>query len=173
MDADIGLAFLRIVIGLTMAAHGAQKAFGWWSGPGPEGWRRAVTAMGFRPAGLWTAVSTLAELIGGLLLAMGLLTTFAAAVLIGQSIVIIGQVHLPKGFWNRNSGYEFPLVLAAGAVAVALVGPGALSLDRVLGIAYDDGMRTALVVLGAIGGLAALAVPRVAGREDETAASRS
>jgi putative oxidoreductase len=87
--------------------------------------------------------------------------------------VIIGQVHLPKGFWNRNSGYEFPLVLAAGAVAVALIGPGALSLDRVLGISYDDTLRTALVVLGAIGGLAALAVPRMTPREDETAASRS
>jgi putative oxidoreductase len=161
-SADIGLAFLRIVIGLTMAAHGAQKAFGWWSGPGPEGWRKALAAMGFRPSGLWAAISTLAELVGGLFLALGLLTPFAAAILVAQSVVIIGQVHLPKGFWNRNSGYEFPLVLAAGAVAVALVGPGALSLDRVLGIAFDDTVRLGLLVLGAIGGLAALTVPRFA-----------
>jgi putative oxidoreductase len=162
MDADIGLAFLRIVIGLTMAAHGAQKAFGWWSGPGPEGWRRAVTAMGYRPGALWAAVSTLAELVGGLLLAIGLFTPFAAAVLIAQSVVIIGQVHLPKGFWNRNSGYEFPLVLAAGAVAVALIGPGALSLDNALGVSFDDSVRLVLLVLGAIAGLAALMIPRLA-----------
>jgi putative oxidoreductase len=160
MDSDIGLAFLRVVIGLTMAGHGAQKAFGWWSGPGPQGWRQAVTAMGFRPVGLWVAVSTGAELAGGLLLAVGLLTPFAAAVLVGQSVVIIGQVHWPKGFWNKNAGYEFPLVLAAGAVAVALIGPGRLSLDSLLGISFDDGLRLGLLVVGAIGGLAALMVPR-------------
>jgi putative oxidoreductase len=167
-SADIGLAFLRIVIGLTMAAHGAQKAFGWWAGPGPEGWNRAVTSMGFRPAGLWAAVSTLAELAGGLLVAFGLLTPFAAAVLIAQSVVIIGQVHLPKGFWNRNSGYEFPLVLAAGAVAVTLIGPGALSLDHALGIGFDDAVRLVLLVLGAIAGLAALMVPRMAANHEDT-----
>jgi putative oxidoreductase len=161
-SADIGLAFLRIVIGLTMAAHGAQKAFGWWAGPGPDGWRRAVTSMGYRPGGFWAVVSTLAELVGGLLLALGLLTPFAAAVLIAQSVVIIGQVHLPKGFWNRNSGYEFPLVLAAGAVAVALIGPGALSLDNAAAIRFNDTVRVVLLVLGAVAGLAALMVPRLA-----------
>jgi len=171
-SADIGLAFLRIVIGLTMAAHGAQKAFGWWSGPGPDGWRRAVASMGFRPSGLWAAISTLAELIGGPLLGVGLFTPVAAAVLVGHCTVIIGQVHLPKGFWNRNSGYEFPLVLAAGAVAVALIGPGALSLDHLLGIAFDDAVRLGLVVVGALGGLAALMVPRVAARDEEAGSAR-
>ena len=169
-SADIGLAFLRIVIGLTMAAHGAQKAFGWWAGPGREGWRGAVTSMGFRPPRFWAEVSTYAELAGGLFLALGLLTPFAAAILVAQSIVIIGQVHLPKGFWNRNSGYEFPLVLAAGAVAVTLIGPGALSLDNVLGLRFDDSLRAALLVLGAIAGIGALIVPRL-GREDATASA--
>jgi putative oxidoreductase len=160
-SADIGLAFLRIVIGLTMAAHGAQKAFGWWSGPGPAGWRGAMAT-----------VSTAAELVGGLLLAFGLLTPFAAAALIGQSVVIIGHVHVPKGFWNRDSGYEFPLALAAGAIAVALTGPGALSLDNVLGLHYDQSVRAALVASGAIGGLIALMVPRV-GTTDQAAGAGS
>src|SRR5918911_1311101 len=159
-SADFGLAFLRLAIGLTMAAHGAQKAFGWWSGPGPEGWRKAVASMGFEPAGLFARVSTLAELAGGMFLALGLLTPFAAAILVGQSIVIIGHVHAPKGFWNKNAGYEFPLALAAGAVAVALTGPGLLSLDNVLGLRFDDTVRTALLVVGAVGGLGALMVPR-------------
>ncbi len=161
-SADIGLAFLRIVIGLTMAAHGAQKAFGWWSGPGPVGWRGAMDRMGFRPAPLWATVSTAVELVGGLLLAFGLLTPFAAAALIAQSVVIIGQVHAPKGFWNRDSGYEFPLALLAGAVALALAGPGALSLDNALGLRFDDAVRVALVALGALGGLIALMIPRLA-----------
>ena len=169
--ADIGLAFLRIVVGLTMAAHGAQKAFGWWAGPGPEGWRKAMTAMGYRPPALWAVVSTLVELVGGVLLTIGLFTPFAAAALIAQSVVIIGQVHWSKGFWNRNSGYEFPLVLGAGAVAVELTGPGALSLDRALGIAFDDPVRLVLVVLGVVAGLAALTVPRLAARQDAGSAS--
>jgi putative oxidoreductase len=171
-SADIGLAFLRIVVGLTMAAHGAQKAFGWWAGPGPAGWRGIMNSLGFRPSRLWATVSTGAELGGGLLLALGLLTPFAAAVLVGQSIVIIGHVHAPKGFWNTNSGYEFPLALAAGAVAVALAGPGAISLDNELGLRFDGVVRVALVALGAIGGLIALLVPRVAATETAHSGSR-
>jgi putative oxidoreductase len=168
VESDIGLAFLRVIVGLTMAAHGAQKAFGWWSGPGRAGWRQAMASMGFRPSGLWASVSTAAELGGGLLLALGLLTPFAAAALIGQSVVIIGHVHAPKGFWNRDSGYEFPLVLLAGAAAVALTGPGALSLDNALGFQFDESVRAALVALGTVGGLIALKVPQLAA--DETSA---
>jgi uncharacterized membrane protein YphA (DoxX/SURF4 family) len=71
---DLGLLILRLVIGLTFAAHGAQKAFGWWSGPKYAGWRAGVESMGLRPAGFWALVSTAAELGGGVLLAVGLLT---------------------------------------------------------------------------------------------------
>ncbi len=112
---DLGLLILRLVIGLTFAAHGAQKAFGWWSGPKYAGWRTGVERMGLRPAGFWALVSTAAELGGGVLLAVGLLTPLATAALIAQSVVIVGLVHLPKGFWNANGGVEFPLSLVAGS----------------------------------------------------------
>jgi putative oxidoreductase len=119
---DLGLLVLRLVVGLTFAAHGAQKAFGWWKGPGWAGWYAVVTRMGFRPVALWGIVSIGAELVGGLLLAAGLFTPFAAMALIGQSVVIVLKAHWARGFWGRDGGFEFPLSLAAGVVAI--VGTG-------------------------------------------------
>jgi putative oxidoreductase len=169
MDSTgLGLLILRLVVGLTMAAHGAQKVFGWWSGPGIAGWGAAMERMGFRPARFFAWLSAGAELVGGMLLAAGLLTPFAAAAVVGQSVVIIGHVHGPKGFWNKNSGFEFPLALVAGAVAVGLIGAGAMSIDAAIGLRFDDTLRAVLLVAGALGGLAALAVPRL-GRNDGAA----
>ena len=160
-SADVGLLVLRLVVGLTFAAHGAQKAFGWWSGPGYAGWTGAIGNMGWRPARLWALVSIAAELVAGLLLAIGLLTPLAAMALIGQSVVIVYGVHWPKGFWNAKGGLEFPLSLAAGAVAMALTGPGAISLDAALGLSVADPVRLGLAALGLVGGLGSLALKRL------------
>ena len=129
---DLGLLILRLVVGLTFAGHGAQKAFGWWNGPGIDGWRGAITRMGFQPVELFLALSIGAELVGGLLLAVGLFTPLAATILIGQLVVIISKAHLPKGFWNTNGGYEYPLALGAGVIAVTFIGAGSISLDHAL-----------------------------------------
>ena len=161
---DLGLLILRVVIGLVMAAHGAQKAFGWWQGPGYAAWRDMVGNMGFHPAELWAALSTAAELLAGLALALGFLTPFAAAAVLAQAIVIIGSVHWPYGFFNTENGIEYPLVLGGGALGIALTGPGAFSLDAALGIAYSDTIRILLVGLGVLGALVALAVSRSATR---------
>src|SRR5512135_2965351 len=99
-SGDLGLLILRLVVGLTMAGHGAQKAFGWWKGPGRAGWHAVVVRMGFRPANAWSLVSTGAELVGGILFAVGLLTPIAAMALIGQSTVIIFKAHWSRGFWS-------------------------------------------------------------------------
>ena len=160
--SDLGLLILRLVVGLTFAAHGAQKAFGWWSGPTFAGWRAGIERMGLRPTGFWALVSTAAELVGGVLLAVGLFTPLATAALIAQSVVIIGLVHLPGGFWNGNGGIEFALSLAAGAVALAGTGPGSASLDAALGASYSEGARMLLIAVGVLGALVALAIPRVA-----------
>lgn len=166
-DADLGLLILRLVVGLTLAGHGAQKAFGWWGGPGLAGWRSAVAHMGFQPVGLWTVASMGAELVGGLALALGFLTPLAAAWLVGQTIVIIGKVHLPKGFWNGKGGIEFSLSLGAAVVAIGLIGPGSISIDGSQGIAFGESVRIALLVIGALGGLTALTISRV--RQQATA----
>jgi putative oxidoreductase len=169
MDAyDLALLVLRLGVGLTFAAHGAQKIFGWWGGPGLSGWKGAVARMGFRPVTLFTSVSALAEFVGGLFLAAGLLTPLAGAVLVGQSVVIIGHVHWPKGFFNTRGGYEFPLVLAVGATALILIGAGAWSVDAAIGFGLDANLRVALIALGIIGGLISLAVPRLSAQDPAT-----
>jgi putative oxidoreductase len=160
-SADLGLLILRLVVGLTFAAHGAQKAFGWWAGPGYAGWTGALQSMGWRPAPLWAVVSVGAELVAGLLLAVGFLTPLAAAALIGQSVVIIFGVHWAKGFWNAKGGWEFPISLAAGAIAIGLTGPGAISVDAALGLAFAPLHRLGLVAVGLLGGLSALGIKQV------------
>ena len=86
-DTDLGLLVIRLVVGLIFAVHGAQKAFGWWAGPGWAGWVAVMDRLLFRPAGLFAAVSMLAELLGGLLLAAGLLTPRSTMMIIGQSVM--------------------------------------------------------------------------------------
>jgi putative oxidoreductase len=129
---DFGLFAVRAVVGLVFAGHGAQKLFGWWGGPGMDRWTGAIERMGFRPARAWATVSALNELAGGLLLAIGLLTPIAAAILVAQSVVIIARVHWAKGFWNTNGGIEYPLVLGVAALGLAFAGPGAWSLDELI-----------------------------------------
>jgi putative oxidoreductase len=159
---DLGLLILRLVIGVTFAGHGAQKAFGWWNGPGLARWRGAIGHMGFQPVELFVALSIGAELVGGLLLAVGLFTPLATTILIGQLVVIISKAHLPKGFWNTNGGYEYPLVLGASVVAITFIGAGSISLDHALGFAFSDSVRAAFLLIGLLGGLLALGASRVA-----------
>lgn len=162
---DVALLVLRIVAGLTFAAHGAQKAFGWWGGPGPERWHGAIHSMGFRPSRLFWFLSMTAELAGGLFLALGLLTPLAAAVLLAQSMVIVFHVHWSKGFFNTRGGWEFALQLASAAFAIGLAGPGQASIDYALRDSFSLTLRVALLVLGIVAGALSLAVPRVAPRE--------
>jgi putative oxidoreductase len=143
---DLGLLIARLVIGMTLAAHGGQKLFGWFGGGSIAGTAPFFEQLGFRPGRLHAALAGLAETAGGLLLAVGLLTPFAAAALIGTMVVAVGSVHWGKGFFLSTGGLEYNLVLAGGALAVAFAGPGALSLDSALGISWS-GASSGLVAL--------------------------
>jgi putative oxidoreductase len=130
---DIGLLLLRLVVGLTIAAHGTQKLFGWFGGPGLDGTGRFLATIGF-PTGRRSAlIAGLGEVCGGVFLAFGLLTPAAAALLLSVMLVAAVTVHMKNGFFVQNGGYEYTLVLGIAALTVAFAGPGSLSLDALLG----------------------------------------
>jgi putative oxidoreductase len=154
---DLGLLILRVVLGLVMAAHGAQKLFGWFSGPGLEKFAGVMEHLNLRPGRLWALVSGLGEFGGGLLLALGLLTPVGAALIIGTMLMAIATVHLAKGFWNTGGGYEYNVIILAAALALGLTGPGAYALDPrpALGLPQTELFSVSLVVvlMGVAGGL--------------------
>jgi putative oxidoreductase len=157
---DFGILIVRLAVGLTFGAHGAQKVLGWWAGPGFAGWTGAIRRMGLRPAPLWAAISAGVELLGGLLLAIGFLTPIAAAVVVAQAVYIVVRAHLPRGFWNKNGGIEFPLQLLAGSLLIAASGPGAIAIDPVIGLEFAVWWRAAILVVALVGSLGAMVIAR-------------
>ena len=134
MSIAFGLLILRLVVGLTVAGHGAQKLFGVWGGPGMNGWTQVVQRLRMRPARPLAWIAALSEFGGGLLLALGLLSPLGSLAIIGAMLVAIATVHLSKGFWVSKGGFEFNLTLIGAAAALAITGPGAFSLDNALRI---------------------------------------
>ena len=99
-----------------------------------NGWVGAMNRMRIRPAVPWAWMSALAEVFGGLGLAVGLLTPLPGLAIAASMLVAIALVHWSRGFWATKGGYEFNLSILAGIAAIALAGPGAYSLDALLRI---------------------------------------
>ena len=91
---DIGLFLLRLTAGLTLAAHGTQKLFGWFGRPGPDATGQFFAMLGFLPGRRHALMAGLAETGGGLLLALGLLTPVAAALVLGLAIFVSCKISL-------------------------------------------------------------------------------
>ena len=123
---DIGLLILRLVLGLTMAAHGLNKFFGGGRIPGTARWFESI---GMKPGTLHARIAALTETSAGLGLAAGLLTPISAAGFVALMLVAAWTVHRPNGFFIVKEGWEYNLVLALSAVAVATIGAGGFSLD--------------------------------------------
>ncbi|GIP47650.1 oxidoreductase [Paenibacillus sp. J53TS2] len=132
MTLALALFIIRLVLGFTMMAHGAQKLFGWFGGYGPKGTGGWMESLGIKPGVLMAVLAGLAEFGGGLLVAAGLFTPFGAALLILTMIVAIVSVHAKNGFWSTAGGYEYNLLLIAVSVGLILSGAGAYSLDALL-----------------------------------------
>src|SRR2546423_9558272 len=143
-----GLLLLRVVVGGTMAAHGAQKLFGWFDGPGLDGVKGMLGNFGFRLPGLMALGLALTE-CAGLLFALGFLTPLAALGIVVVMLNAIALVHFKNGFWNGNGGYEFNLVLLTVAAAVSATGPGRFSIDRAL--RWDDNLSGLWWGVGVVG----------------------
>jgi putative oxidoreductase len=146
---EYGILLLRLVAGLTLAAHGSQKLFGSFSGGGPAGTRKFFAGLGFRTPLAMAFIAGLSEFGGGLLFAFGLVTPFAALALTLVMLNAIGTVHWQKGFFNSAGGFEYNLLIIATALAVSATGAGRFSLDRAFGWAGSiSGPWWALAIAG-------------------------
>lgn len=130
------LLIVRVALGVIFFAHGAQKVFGWFGGPGLRGvigyFKQALGV----PAPL-TVLAAFTELLGGLAMIVGLLVRPAAVGLVIVMLVAVAKVHWPNGFflnWSiepgKGHGFEMNLALIAMALAVLAGGAGALSIDH-------------------------------------------
>lgn len=165
----IGLFVLRAVIGVTVSAHGAQKLFGWFNGPGLNGFGGMLESMKVRPSGLWALVAAGGEFIGGILLVLGFLNPVGPFMVAGAMLVAIGLVHVPNGFWNSNRGLEFPLQILAAAIAISLVGYGPFSIDAAFNLTLPEPASwIVLAILTLITAGAVVAMPRLPERVKAT-----
>jgi putative oxidoreductase len=147
-----------------MAAHGAQKLFGWFGGYGLAGVGGFFETLGFRPGRTFALVAGLAEVAGGLLVALGLLGPIGPALVVSVMIVAAITAHWPNGVFATENGIEVPLLYGVVMAALALTGPGAYSLDSVFGLTalWTPVVTWAVLAIGAVGGLANVAIRRQA-----------
>jgi putative oxidoreductase len=158
-----GLLIGRLVVGLGIAAHGAQKLFGWFGGPGLEGATGYFESLGFYPGRIFASLAAVGEFMGGLLIALGLLGPIGPALLLAVMIVAMMQ-HWSHGFFAMNDGIELPLLYASAGLALAFTGPGAYSLDALLGLdgLWTRGVETVVIVVAVLGALGTLIIRRPA-----------
>jgi putative oxidoreductase len=133
-NAGFAALVLRVPVGIVLAAHGAQKLFGWFGGYGLEGTGQWMASIGLAPGYLMALMAGSAEFFGGLALIFGLLTRPAALVNAFAMFVAIFSVHISHGLFISNNGYEFALALFAATFALAIQGGGKFAIDnRLLG----------------------------------------
>lgn len=125
---NLALLAIRLGVGGTLIAHGTQKLFGWFGGPGPEGAAEGFRQMGFPDPQRAAQLSGLAETAGGASLVLGLGTGAGGAAAAGN-MAVAASVHAPNGFFAADGGFEYPAVLGLASSAIALGGPGKISLD--------------------------------------------
>jgi putative oxidoreductase len=165
---DLALLVVRVVVGLLFVGHGSQKLFGAFGGAGIKGTADTFDAIGLRPGRVNALASGATEVLAGALLTLGLVTPVGAALAIAVMVAAIVTVHLPKGIWNTNGGYEYNVVMMAAAFALAGVGPGDWSLDSALSIDWSStGWALGALGVGVIAGLATVIGSRLGARQED------
>ena len=165
MDAwtlSAGLLIARLAIGLLMAAHGAQKLFGWFGGPGLRRFGEVLAQMGYRPGLAFASAAAVGEFASGLLIALGFLGPIGPALMLSVMIVAMITVHWSHGVFAMKNGIEVPLLYAVASIVFAVVGYGAYSLDALLGAAnpWPAPLAWGALAVGLLGGLANSAIRR-------------
>lgn len=158
----LGLLVARVVFGLVMAAHGAQKLLSWFGGYGLNKTGEFFAHLGFRPGKAFAAAASLTEITSGLLVALGFLGPVGPALMISVMIVAMVTVHWEHGLFASSNGVEVPLLYMTAALGIALTGYGPFSLDGALGIAdrWTPGLSWIVVAAGVLGGFANVAIRR-------------
>lgn len=159
-----GLLVARVVIGLVMSAHGAQKLFGWFGGYGLTATGGFFEQLGFRPGRMFAAIASVTEIVAGLLIAFGLLGPVGPALMLSVMIVAAVTVHWSNGLFASTNGIEVPLLYGAFAVMLALTGPGLFSLDALLGLQalWSPTIAAVALAVGVNGGIGNLLARRPA-----------
>ncbi len=167
---DTGLLIARLILGLSLGAHGAQKLFGWFGGYGLKRTGGFFESLGFRPGALFALAAGLGELGGGLLTAAGFFGPVGPALIILVLLVAIFTVHWTHGFFAQSNGIELPLACVAAALGLAFAGTGAYSLDGLFGLATLSQPAAAWIAIAVAVGLA---LANLALRRPEPATARA
>ncbi len=149
---DAGLLLLRVLVGVAFSLHGFQKLFGWFGGGGLDGTAGWFRSLGFGSGRLAAVVAGASEVGGGVGLALGLLTPVASAAVIGTMTVAALVNNAENGFWSVRKGWELNGYLIVVAWALATTGPGAYSLDTVLGLELTGVLPGVLALVAGAGG---------------------
>lgn len=169
MSVSISLLILRLIVGLLLASHGAQKLFGWFGGPGFAGTTGWLQSQGFKPAWLWALLGGLGEFGGGLLLALGLLSPLGAIAIFASMLMAVAKFHWSKGFWVMQGGIEYPLLLLLISIVLGLTGSGSYALDSLLGITFPT---TLIFWVGVIASIIVDAIGLVISRQPASVESQ-
>jgi putative oxidoreductase len=151
--SDVGLLLIRLVIGGTLIMHGWNHWLGGGKIPGTARW---FEGLGLRPGIVHAWASVVTELGAGALLVLGLLTPLACAGAIGPMVVAGVAAHRRNGFFVFRDGYEYVLMIAVVAVALAAIGPGRVSLDHAAGVNFAGTAGVLTALIAGVGGAALL-----------------
>jgi putative oxidoreductase len=150
---DVGLLAARSTVGLSLASHGTQKAFGWFGGPGAKGAAAFMESLGFVPGGRYAQAASYTEIAAGTLITLGFLGSLGPALLLSVQTVAATTVHAKNGFYVSKGGVELNTMYITAALALAIAGPGKFSLDEVLGLQkLHKPLPRWLMLAGGLGG---------------------